>query len=400
MLYHALFMFVIKNMEQKEKVAAYALSRVLMYEPIVARRIIEQFGSAYAFMGLGSNGIRDALGPYNKYSAAFEGVDLGAYEKELDDINARGSRYITMLDEGFPPLLNECVDGPVGLFVQSDSADEEIFFNENIAVVGTRDISPYGREWTKRIVQSLGSTAEQPTIVSGLAYGVDITAHCEALECGLKTIAVLGTGIHNIYPSSHQKHADRICSTKGCAVVSEFPPCVDVTGVNFLSRNRVIAGMSRVTVLVESRIKGGGMSTARDANSYNREVFALPGRNDDSRSQGCNLLIYSHIAGALIGCDEFLKSLGYRRSPSKKKSGMTSVAAQYYGTMDAVNIKTFDALMKLIRKERGIRIDELADRMGLEYKEASTMLHRMESDGFIDIDLLQQCSERRNPQLF
>lgn len=380
-------------MKENEKTCTYALSRILMYEPRIAQALVRHLGCAQDVFSLSREQMELILGPYSKYTGMLLNADLEHYDRELEEVLGRGCRYITATDCHFPTLLSECEDAPIGLFVQSDDCDQAVFTRENISIVGTREMSPYGRAWCTKIVNSLGQSKVRPTIVSGLAFGVDITAHTSALEVGLPTIAVLGTGIFRTYPASHQKYADRIARTKACAVVSEYPPMSDVTPINFLSRNRIIAGMSRCTLLIESRIKGGGMSTARTAASYNREVFALPGRNDDIHSQGCNFLIHSHIAEPIIGCDEFFKSLDYKLEKTAETKHVPTLKEFYQGSMDDVNLRQAEALLREIRRERGIQIQELADRTGIAYRDANILLRRMENDGFIIIDMLQQCSE-------
>lgn len=386
---------IVRDMETKERTCIYALSRITMYEPRIAKALMDNSAGAAEIFSKDQEELELLMGAYSRYPAAIANADLGAYEKELDALLARGCRYLTMGDEDFPALLKECEDAPIGLFVQASDNDHDIFGRESISIVGTRSITPYGREWCRKIVETLSRSQTRPTIVSGLAYGVDICSHLAALEAGLPTIAVLGTGIFNTYPSSHQRYADRIAQSPGCAVVSEYPPDVNVTPVNFLSRNRVIAGLSRCTLLIESRIKGGGMSTARTAASYNRDVFALPGRTDDPCSQGCNYLIHSHIAEPIIGCEEFFRALDYKLVSKGGRSSAQSMAEYYGGSMDEADIRCVVQMMKTIRKERGISISELAAETGIEHKKANVLLRRLENDGFIMIDMLQQCSEFR-----
>lgn len=379
-------------MDRTELACTYALSRIFMYEPRLAREMVVHTGGASAVFGMDENRICEIMGPYNRYRDAILTTDITKMEKELEGIISMGCRYLSWDDEHFPALLAECEDAPLGIFVQSDDDIGAIFGRESVSVVGSRDITPYGREWCEKIVGSLGKSGERPTIVSGLAFGVDICAHLKALECGLPTIAVLGTGILNTYPARHRSIAERICRTPGSAVISEYPPSTDVTAVNFLSRNRIIAGLSRATVLIESRIKGGGMTTARTAASYNRDVFALPGRNCDVMSQGCNYLLHSHIAEPIVGCDEFFRTLGYRLAGNKGQNIAASLEQFYSGSMDAGKLELCKKMLRIIRSARGISIEELARQTGTASREANSVLRRMENDGFINIDLLQCCS--------
>lgn len=379
-------------MERKESVYCYALSRIFMRQPRIARAIVNQFCDAETIFTLPDAVLREILGPYNKNTELILNAALDRYEKELDSMLVRGYRYIIHCDEAFPALLSECDDAPIGLFVQAASADKEIFGREKISVVGTRDMTSYGREWCGRIVGCLGNSDTRPTIVSGLAYGVDICAHSAAMEAGLPTIAVLGTGITDIYPQAHMRQAERIASSPGCAIISEYPSGASVTALNFLSRNRIIAGMSRATLLMESRLNGGGMTTARMAASYGRDVYALPGRNEDIFSQGCNYLIHSHIAEPIIGCDEFFRSINYKYATPLSNHREESLTEYYSGSMTDEKIALCLELAGHIRKQRGISVTELAGACGVDYHKVMTLLQRMESDGFINIDMLQHCS--------
>jgi len=374
-----------------EMACSYALSRIFAYEPRVSRTIVCQMGDASSIFGMTQEQLRELMGPYNKRAEALLNADVSKYEKELGDILSRDYRYIIHSDKDFPKMLSECEDAPVGLFYRSGSSPGEIFGRQSVSVVGTRDISSYGKDWCTRIVRSLGESSGKPCIVSGLAFGVDITAHQAAMEAGLPTIAVLGTGIDAIYPRQHEIYAEQMLSRSGCAIVSEYPPDAGVNATNFLSRNRIIAGISRALVLVESKLKGGGMTTARQAASYNRDVFAVPGRNDDIRSQGCNMLIHSHLAEPLISCEEFLKSLDYRMKRTSNADLIRSCREFYDGSMDRVKIKWAEEILHIVKNNRDIDIEDIAATMKLPIGEVLAVICRLETDGFLRVDLLQRC---------
>lgn len=372
----------------KEAICSYALSKVLYLTPKAARDALEMFSSAEELFKLSPSGISDVLGPYNKIAAELKAVKLEKAEEELHSLEQQGYRYLSHDNPAFPEILEMCEDAPLGIFVWSHDSFENIFSRENIAIVGTRDSSPYGTGWTGHIVKALASTQTKPTIVSGLAYGIDIAAHRAALSEGLPTIAVLGTGIGKIYPSHHAVWAEKIIETPCSAVISEYPPDITMTNVNFLCRNRIIAGLSKATLLMESRVKGGGMSTARIAESYGRMVFALPGRNDDSRSQGCNYLLHSHIAEPIIDCDNLLRSLEYKSAAPSKAALSPKLQNRY----DSKQVEQMSLIIAQIKKHRGISPDELCTALNMSYKELMTALTILESDGFIKMDILNRCT--------
>lgn len=384
-------------MENIETVASFALSRIFRYEPRLAKAIVETLGSAEAIFRLDKDGLFEALGPFNKYREPIAGTSLDKASQELDDILKDGYSYIPHCHPDFPRNLSFCEDAPVGFFLRSDDSPANIFSGDRISIVGTRDITPYGKEWCKRLATALAETEEKPAIVSGLAYGVDINAHIGALENGLRTISVLGNGIGSIYPAMHASYADRICHTPGCGIITEYPPGADVTATNFLCRNRIIAGMSRATILVESKLRGGGMTTARQASSYSRDVFAIPGRSDDVFSQGCNCLIQSRLAEPIISVEEFISSLGYRHvGASGKKTAAMNPKDYYSGSMDTNKIDAASRILLMIRGSRGIAVSEIAASLRLPYHEVIALVTRLEGDGFIEVDILQRCSIKKN----
>lgn len=381
-------------MENIEKVCSYALSKIFIREPRLAAAIIRNLGDAESIFRLDRESLFEALGPYNRYRDIIASTSVDKEAEELAKVEKGGISYMYFNHPLYPEPLAECEDAPAGFFVRSSDSFENIFGRESIAVVGTRNMTSYGREWCERIVEALSEFPARPTIVSGLAYGVDITAHLEALRRGLPTIAVLGNGIDFIYPVRHEGYARRITETPRCAVISEYPPGSDVLATNFLCRNRIIAGLSRATILVESRIKGGGMTTARQASSYDRDVFAVPGRNDDPMSQGCNLLIQTKVAEAAIDCDTISKSLGYRRAHTPE-SRIADLGSIYEGKVSGKEMELMVKVLLIIRSKRDISIDEIAENGGLSYRNVMAAIGRLEADGLVCVDLLQRCSIKK-----
>lgn len=213
-----------------------------------------------------------------------------------DELAEKDIHILTYLDDEFPQLLADTPDTPRILYVRSVSPLDEIFDKKMVAVVGTRDASPYGLNTAWNFVCE---APDKPVIVSGLALGIDIKAHNAALTVGRPTIAVLPCGLDTVYPFAHRQIAEIIATTRGCALVSHYPPGTAPDAFRFLDRNRVIAGLSEATVVVESKAKGGAIVIARLAKSFDRRVFAFPGRIDDVRSAGCNALIAEGTARIL-----------------------------------------------------------------------------------------------------
>lgn len=377
-----------------EKVCCCALNRIFGFEPVIAHSLIDHLGSAGAVFALSRDELQGILGPHSKFLPMLTGAELEKSRYELEGLDDEEYDFITLDSPDYPELLKECPDAPLGLYIRSRSAAHEIFSGRNmVSVVGTRDISLYGREWCIKLVSALAETGARPVIVSGLALGVDITAHLCALDCGLRTIGVMATGIEDVYPFRHSEYAGRIAESPGSALVTDYPKGTAPVAVNFLRRNRIIAGMSRATILVESKVRGGGMMTARLAFSYDRDVFALPGRIDDLRSGGCNQLIHAKIAEPIEDCVTLVRSLGMDGGSIRPQASLKErVKAFYSGKIPEERISFLIELASLIAARRGITPDEICSRTGYPYTDVAALTCLLESDGFICIDLLQRCS--------
>jgi DNA processing protein len=202
----------------------------------------------------------------------------------------------------------------------------------------------------------------------------------------------MATGPEDVYPYRHKAFAEEMYQIPGCALITDYPPGTAPLAIHFLRRNRIIAGMSNATVLIESKIKGGGMMTARLAFSYDRDVFALPGRVDDIRSQGCNMLIRSKIAEPLISTQDFLDSLGMKHINAPVAiSDMEALNARYRCRVTDDKLDMLSRLLIIIRNKRGITVEDLSLESGLDYATTVELTSILEIDGFINRDLLQRC---------
>ena len=377
----------------EEKACLCALNKIFGFAPKIGLALISHTGSAAEVFRIEGKDMDELLGPHNRYRGlmSMKAVDQAA--KELADMESRGISFVGWSEEDYPPLLQECEDAPIGLYVRSTTPMDELWKpQKRIAVVGTRDITPYGREWCVRTVDGLARCKEKPAVVSGLALGTDFCAHKAALESGLATIGVMATGPEAVYPYRHKEFAERLCSTPGCALVTDYPPGTAPLAIHFLRRNRIIAGLSDATVLIESKIKGGGMMTCRLAFSYSREVYALPGRADDLRSQGCNSLIRSKIAEPIISIEDLTDSLGLNRTGIRSRNGIREVVeSAYRSILSAEKTELAVTLLTMMKKERGITVEELAQDTGISYSIIANMAAMLEADGFISVDLLQRC---------
>lgn len=377
----------------EEKACLCALNRTFGFEPRIAAALINDLGSAAEVFRLDGKEADRLLGPYSKHKGTIRQQAVDEAARELEGLAMKGIQFTGWTLPDYPALLKECADPPVGLYIRSGTSLQELWKpHSRIAVVGTRDISPYGREWCRKIVLALASCPEQPVIVSGLALGTDVCAHAAALESGLTTVGVMATGPEAVYPYRHQAIADRMAATEGCALVTDYPPGTAPLPLHFLRRNRIIAGLCEATILIESRIKGGGMMTARLADSYSRDVYALPGRADDIRSAGCNRLIKDKIAEPVTSVEELIYSLGLSAGKQVKTlPDGERLMQKYGGELPAETVGRMTCLLSAIKKERGITLEDLAAVTGLGYARTAELAGLLESDGEITIDLLQRC---------
>jgi len=231
--------------------------------------------------------------------------------KELEFIQRYKIKTLFYTDKDYPSRLKECVDGPILVYFKGNA---NLNHPRIVAVVGTRRATHYGKEMCEKIIEGLKNL--DVLVVSGLAYGIDTYAHKTALDRGLQSIAVLAHGLDRIYPPLNKSLAERMLNQGG--LLSDFPSGTNPDRENFPARNRIIAGIADATIVIESGLKGGALITAEIANSYNRDVFSVPGNIGNYYSEGCNFLIKSNRA-ALLQSAEDIKYIMNWGEPVKNK---------------------------------------------------------------------------------
>ncbi|MBE9488059.1 MAG: DNA-protecting protein DprA [Bacteroidetes bacterium] len=290
-------------------------------------------------------------------------------EQELDFIEKYRVRPLLYGSPEYPKMLEECIDAPYMLFVKGD-----IDFNANnkwLSVVGTRNNTPYGISFTETFIRDISKRYQEAVIVSGLAYGTDSVAHRSALSNNLQTVAVLAHGLKTIYPVANRSLASRIIE-KGGALVTEFPSYVQPLRHAFLQRNRIVAGLSIGTVVVESPFKGGSMSTANIADSYSRDVFAVPGRINDENSAGCNNLIRNSKAGMVCSLADVEAVLGWEMKNKQLEIPLFEPA-----------LEGSDKVIYDLLKNGEKSADQLIEESGLSAGVFSSLVCKLEIMGFV-----------------
>lgn len=377
-----------------EKVALCALNKAFGFEPRAGAALIRYAGGAAKVFGMDRDELRKAVGPNQKIMEVISEASLDWAADELDKIGKMGAVFTGITEPGYPDLLKECEDPPIGLYSKSTTPIGEIFgTRQAVGIVGTRDMSSYGEEWCSKIVYAMSRSSAKPLIVSGLAIGIDVTAHDTALRSGLPTVAVMPTGIDTVYPFRHGWIADKISTAPGSALVTDYPTGTAPVALNFLRRNRIIAGLSDAVIVVESKIKGGAMMTARLANSYDRPVYTLPGRVDDNRSQGCNVLLRDRIADTITSPEDPVERLGMGHVGKIREQDVEeTISSTYTGREDSRTIAILSRIAKTIRKNRGISMEGLCAQTGLDYGDITLYTGMLENDGIISMDLLRRCT--------
>ena len=327
------------------------------------KQLLEFFGSAeIAWLApqsaWSSAGIPQRV--VNNFSLVKQQVDL---ERVLEKIAAANVRVITWLDNDYPRRLKEIDQSPPVLFIRGTINVEDDWA---VAVVGTRRVTPYGRQVADEIGRFLAQNGV--TVVSGLARGVDAIAHQAALQAGGRTFAVLGSGVDVIYPPEHRKLAAEII--RQGALISDYPVGTQPDGINFPPRNRIISGLSLATVVVEAGEKSGALITAEFAVDQGRDVFAVPGSILAAQSQGTNRLI-EQGARPLLKMSEILETLKLEQIPEKQQTRK----------LNPMSMEEQRLLEQL--SSEPVHIDQLCELTGLPITNVSATLTMMELKGFV-----------------
>ncbi len=283
-------------------------------------------------------------------------------ENEIKFITKNGINTRFYLDEDYPFLLKQCSDAPLMFFEKGTVSYKN---RKIISIVGTRNATQRGKEICDRLIKELADSGHNPIIISGLAYGIDICAHKSALKYGLDTVSVLAHGFDRIYPAKHKNIAAEI--VKQGALITEFTKGAKFERQNFLQRNRIIAGLSHATVVIESAAKGGSLVTADIANSYNREVFAIPGRLEDTYSEGTNWLIKIHKAFLLQSAKDIEYILNWEQNINPKQQVLFVELSE-----DEKKIA------QILQKNGKTVIDTICKESGFNSAKASALLLEME----------------------
>ena len=288
-------------------------------------------------------------------------------EQELEFAAKHKIKIYTYTDEEFPYRLSECPDAPLVLYGRGNLQPNG---KHMLSVVGTRGATDRGKTFTRQLILDLAAAVPDLTIVSGLAYGIDVAAHMAALEANIPTIVIPGHGLDRIYPSVHRQIAVRTLEQGG--ILTEYATGTEPERMNFVARDRIIAGLADAVVVVESREKGGSLITAGMAFDYSREVFARPGRPEDIASGGCNRLIRRNMAHMILTADDLIHDMQWER---RNNTATQTELVNLFG--DLTNEEQL-VLNTLHTNEDGVHVNFLVMETGISYPQMIALLMEME----------------------
>ena len=295
-------------------------------------------------------------------------------EFELKFMEEHQIRALTMMDDDYPQRLSECSDAPIVLYYKGNA---DLNQAKIVSIVGTRRITTYGQDLIRRFIADLKTYCPQVLIVSGLAYGVDINAHRQALENGYPTIGVLAHGLDQIYPYHHRDTAIKMLNQGG--LLTEFMSQTNADKPNFVRRNRIVAGMADTIILVESAEKGGGLITCEIAQSYNRAVFAFPGNVTAEFSKGCNNLIRDNGAGLISNAKDFVNAMSWQDEARRQQALSEGIERNLFPDLTPEEQQIVD----LLKEINDLQLNILSVKTGITIGQLTALLFQLEMKGVV-----------------
>ena len=295
-------------------------------------------------------------------------------EVELKYMEEHRIRACSLMDDDYPQRMLECPDAPLVLYSMGNA---DLNQQRIISMVGTRHMTHYGEDMIRKFVRELHEMCPDVLIISGLAYGVDICAHRQALENGYETLAVLAHGLDQIYPYHHRDTAAKMLSHGG--LLTEFMTQTNADKVNFVRRNRIVAGCADATIVVESAAKGGSLITAEIAQSYARSVFAFPGNVGMPFSEGCNNLIRDNGAALISSAEDFVNAMGWEVDTVRKQALAGGIERQLFPDITSDEQK----IVSLLQQTNDLQLNILSVKTGIPIHSMTALLFQLEMKGVV-----------------
>ena len=363
-------------MDQQEILNTILLTRLNYFSLAGMLELYKRVGSATLIMEH-KNDIRDILpDASDKLVSAIKNCDeaRSRAEVELEYDLRYGIEPIPMNDDRYPQRLKDCDDAPLMLFYKGNA---DLNQQRVINIVGTRQCTPYGEDLIRRFISDLKQLSPRVLIVSGLAYGVDINAHRQALANGYETVGVLAHGLDDLYPSRHRETALRMIEHGG--LLTEFLTQTNADKINFVRRNRIVAGMSDACILVESKSHGGGLITTEISQAYGRDVFAFPGRVGDAYSEGCNNLIRSNGAGLITSAADFVKDMGWQDDATLMRAKQQGIERSLFPELSPEE----QLIVDILSKTNDLQINLISVKSNIDITRLTSLLFTLEMKGII-----------------
>ena len=360
----------------QEIINAIAVSKMGFYKLSETLEILQKLGSATAIIEHRNN-IKDVLpDASDKLIETLKNADrvLIQAEQEFSWAQNNGVEVLCWNDERYPQRLKECVDAPLTLFYKGSA---NLNKQRIISIVGTRKCTHYGQDLIKHLIMELQRLCPDVLIVSGLAYGVDINAHRMALDYHFETVGVLAHGLDYLYPHAHKETALQMLSHGG--LLTEYCTNTKADKMNFVRRNRIVAGMCDACILVESALKGGGLITAGIAKDYSRDVFAFPGAVGAPYSEGCNALIAQNGAALITSANDLVVNMNWENISLLNKAKEKGIERELFPTLNADEQKVVD----ILKKHNNLQINILLAQTDLSIGKLSAVLFELEMKGIV-----------------
>lgn len=360
----------------QELIYTMALTRISNFNFATALALYQQMGSATAVYEH-RNDIGDVISDCSpRLIAALKNWDepIKRAETEMEFIRKHNIKALTPVSDDYPHRLKECCDAPLTLYYKGNANLNKA---KVINIIGTRNCTLYGQDIIRCFCKELHDMCPDVLIVSGLAYGVDIHAHRNALNNGFETVGILAHGLDTIYPSAHRETAKEMV-TKG-GLLTEFMTMTNADKVNFVRRNRIVAGMSDATILIESANKGGGLITCGIARSYNRDVFAFPGAIGAEYSAGCNRLIRDNGAALITSAEDFVNAMGWEYDAILKKAKEQGIERSLFPELS----EDEQAIVCLLNKTDNLQANIITARLEMPIGKVTALLFQLEMKGIV-----------------
>ncbi len=293
---------------------------------------------------------------------------------EMEFVEKHQIQALTLNNEDYPARLRECDDAPVILYYKGNA---DLNQRRVIDIVGTRHCTSYGQDLVRKFITRLKELCPQVLVVSGLAYGIDICAHRQSLSVGYETVGVLAHGLDTIYPYHHRDTATEMIKHGG--LLTEYMTQTEPLPNNFRQRNRIVAGMSDATIVVESAYKGGALITARIAQDYGRDVLAFPGAVGAPYSEGCNQLIRDNKAGLITSADDFVEAVGWQDDVQRQKAEAQGIERQLFPELTAEE----QAIVSLLQQTNDLQLNILSVKTNIPIGQLTALLFQMEMKGIV-----------------